>query len=717
MTDHVSGINCNRRNLNFGKSFSRKRLLQLLLWLVLIMPCGQSVGAHNMVNGTSCVTAPTSMPVGSIKSDIITGTLAFTVTPSKFEIINTALIVHPSFDPGVRSSISSTLRLSTSTTLTANRALILHPFYGTENSVRDLVPVSPTSKALILHPIFGNKDRNTALIPAFTKDTALIVHPYIILSTSKELTVVPPKSFPMCKQISKLPSSLESLLAVIKLDWYYKNQNYSQCMLSDHPNHCPGNRSDELVCPVQNSSCIPEPIVVRYDVTRENGHGGDLLSVTEVAVAILIYFFPLLIIIACRLAANANRKPRSTRSPAPLAKEVNRNHSSTKNTNQKKEADAQNILTSNKPLSSIHTRPNKKPSTTCVPLHDVVNQPSPAQLSFEYCGKEQKCQAVATDGRMLDSPTTSASSKISIDPPTSQPATSDYSPTYPSPSYSNEKPQHSLGECMPSLLTLNSEEQCDSGLGSLQSKLPSLSTQGSGLDLSPITASLHSRNVSFHVHGSLEIGGLRPSSIHSPNYDPKDLIDHEELDVVDEYDVQEDMAYEADLVCLSSDQPMTLNDDNLLKESTDEDEDNRRFEEGILEKELQEQSVLNLITTSPCNDQPITVGEVCAKSELSVTVSSSSPVVIKNSPNSKQKKEIHYLQNSACGCDVQYTSNVDAGAPHIDSQHQSSCTHPPKPPDIDFSLEKDESSMSNSKTFFPVYLPPVEENGISMPGK
>lgn len=715
MTDHISGIK--QRNLNFGKASSSKRLLQLLLWLVLIMPCGQSVDAHNMVSGTYGVTAPTSSLALNPEPNTITGTLAyntFTVMPSISENMNTALIVHPSFDLGVHISISSTVRLSTSTTLTANRALILHPFYGTENSVRDLVPVSPTSKALILHPIFGNKDRNTALIPAFTKNTALIIHPYIILSTSKELTVVLPKSFPTCKQISKLPSSLESLLAVVKLDWYYKNQNYSQCMLSDHPNHCPGNCSDDLVCPVQDSSSIPELIPVRYDVARENCHGGDLLSVIEVAAVILIYFLPLLIIVAFRLAANANRKP-NTHCPAYSVKKVHRNLTSIKYTSKKKETDARNIPTFNQPHSSIHTRPNKKPSTTCIPLHNILNHSSPAQPLFENCGKEQRCHNVASHGQMLDSPTF-AGLRTSLNLPVSQSATSDHSSTHPPPSYSNENPHQSLEECMPSLLTLNSEKQCDSGLGSLQSKLPTMLSNESGFDLTPNTGSLHSLNDLFHIDGSLENGGFRPSSIHSPNYDP---IDHEELvDVVNEYDIREDMAFEANLVCLSSDQPMTLNDDNLLKESADKDEDNGRFEEGLLEKELQEQSVLSLTTVSPCNDQPITFGELCPKSEqLSVTVSSSSQLMIKNSPNLQQKKEIHSLQNGACGRDVQYTSDVDAGASHIDSQLQISYTHPPKPPDINFSREKDESSVSNSETFFPVHPPLVKEIEILLPSK
>ena len=191
-----------------GVDSSRKVsiLLYMLLFLVLITPCGLPVDAQLCTIDSKMLAismthnateALTSSPVPVMRSMCMLADLDVHLPPET--IVNTVLIPHP-----------------------LHNGASMRRF-----RVTDLVPISSTETSLMLHPKYSSQRR--ALIPVYVEDTALVVHPYFSMSTSKDLVIIPPRSILSCKIASSMESNpsdidIDSLLLITMLDRHIKNR-------------------------------------------------------------------------------------------------------------------------------------------------------------------------------------------------------------------------------------------------------------------------------------------------------------------------------------------------------------------------------------------------------------------------------------------------------------------------------------------------------------
>ena len=610
---------------------SRKISFLLLLFLVLITPCGQPVSAQSfMIDSESYgVTLATSMT----RNDMVTSTL-------------TTSIAH---------AVQSMMCIPMDTPMTMKTALIPHPLYNSRPRVKDLLPLSSTKTSLMLHPKYGTQERITALIPVYVKDTALIVHPHFSTSACKELTVLPARPILSCKTESSVgdyPSDhIDSLLLVTIFDRHIKNQDYHHCSLSDFPgSRCNTHDEDQQVasvCPLQTSredgkiySKIENEVptqVYTVDIPgpkRSRSGGNDIFIAAVVVLSIFL--------LVCRFVGS------------------NSDNSSVPTNQGEYSALPQRMDNEIGPLSTSHNH------------HDTVT----------VIMANQQCSTSDLNAKQL------------------------------------------IAACSPLQEKDSVAENVDSGFGSLtplqpqsyQSVSNSIGNYDSGLG--SLTSSLHQSHQPTAKSNEQILSADTPNHIQSIYYHPES----EESDDEDDIDIRDEIAYEAGLSCLSSDQPMTLCDADLLKNLNQECDNPspsvslncEQFNPGISEEGAQEPSLLypSMQNTATYDIHPVDImnePNCSIADDINHSAVMFAPIIFDYNDPLCPRHEIQ-INMKLEGNEKMHGAAVTVESSYL--QDLCSFASPPKPPDININrpfLHQYGTNECTSVNILQDYPNPIQE--------
>ena len=634
---------------SFSRVSLRKMSLRLLLFLVLISPCGQQVGAH--MHDTS------NAYYGS------TGASTFCVKSTHFSnASNTALIPHPLFGGHDSEKDFVLFPLNEIT-------MALQSRYSAPPSISSLEAANATETALMVHPYVGLST---------SKGTALMVHPYVGLSTSKELTVVPLKPILSCEPAPMLPSS--HLLDVIMLDRYIKNQDYRQCHVSEQERNSfsEPDLSEECQSPLQSAYSKAETVQAKYAISQAN-RGFCVTSDLLLALVLVLLFVVWTCAVRVSFSCKSDRPPHPTMNiNDPLeTRFVNK--------------DRKETFTSNKPLSVATSRPKAPPTLTLSSSDHLESSPeadrNDSKASPERLSDDRK---MCLTMHSLSDKNPSSGNIPSLEKDSQ---TGDYDSGFNSmKSYSQKSTiasddyptNHSLSDknsLSGNLQSFHKDSQTgdyDSGINSMRSNTSALlshTSTTSGYEQTPKAANLQ--------HGGLEfpIGSLPSTNL---LYDK--LMEYDPEEIPDEDDLRDDMAHEAELLCLSQDQPMALDIQSLASKNSDGHsvttesgaDDSEKFKEDKLEERPQKSSQFSV--AMPTNPDSVN-SDYPDDSSISI-ITEQSLIIFQPS----------YFQ------------------------HPSSYSPSSLPPDINVNLYPCEISVNYSETAFHSYPSAVQEAGIPLPG-
>ena len=284
--------------------------------------------------------------------------------------------------------------------------------------------------------------------------------------------------------------------------------------------------------------------------------------------------------------------------------------------------------------------------------------------------------------------------------------------------------------------------ECDSGFSTLQSHNQQ-SIAGGDEPTAKVANSKHQDpNKLLSEEGNID-SGITTNSESNPVSHPKldfnyQIVTDEVPDQDDEDDILDEMAFEAGLPCLASNQPMTSSFENQYSCSdTDllEYYSCDQFDEAIPEEGSQESSFfsVNDQTIVVHDDQPSDMAMVreptssdltesdqddqhSVEDESSVNVHPSpAKFIYNNTPYPRQENEIHVQ--------LEASEDMQGAAVTVESYslQDISLAEPPKPPDININLQCFLSQYGDPEcllvTMLQDYPPPVQEAGRPMPSK